>query len=209
MKVYTVGEDDVTRAVLRRILHYCNKNIEIVSELPARGGQISGKLREFDRLSAYLPVILLVDLDTHSCAPELLQKLFPDGKNNRFIVNIAVDEAEAWLMADRQGFSDYFAIDIEEIPKAKPLKQGGNKALVEMGVPLKSSLYLMSRLIPKSRNADYKKQLTPLKNAKKGPEYNDCIVPFIQEKWDIETARKNSNSLNRMIERITECSFET
>jgi len=128
IKVYTVGEDDVTRAVLRRVLHYCNKQcnrqFEIVLELPARGGQINSKLQEFDKLSNSFPVILLTDLDANSCAPELLQKLFPQGKSNRFVFNIAVDEVEAWLMADLQGFSDYFALDINDLPKAKAKKQG-------------------------------------------------------------------------------------
>ena len=208
MRVYVVGEDAVTKAVLKRILDFSSKKIEIISELPARGGQINSKLAEFDKLSYVHPVLLLTDLDTYSCAPELLQRQFtqesyPKGKNNHFIFNVAIDEAEAWLMADRKGFADYFSIDITDISDAEPMKQGDNKALVEMKFPCKSSYYLMSQLIQKSRNADYKKQLTPKNRAKKGPEYNACILPFIQNKWNINAAKKNSDSLNRMIKRIS------
>jgi len=60
----------------------------------------------------------------------------------------------------------------------------------------------MRELIQKSCNADYKRQLTPKERAKKGPEYNNCILPFIQDRWNIEAAMQNSNSLNRMIKRI-------
>ncbi len=205
-KIYIVGEDEVTRAVLRRVILFCNKNknIETISELPARGGQIKAKLKEFNNLATAYPVVLLTDLDTHSCALELLQNWFPEEKNDRFIVNIAVDEAEAWLMADREGFADYFAVDLKEIPNAEPMKQGGNKALTEMPFPCKASLYLMKELIQKSRNGDFKKQLTPKNGAKKGPEYNTCLVPYIRNKWDIRAAQKNSDSLDRMIKRISE-----
>ncbi len=203
-RIHIVGEDDVTRAVLRQVIFSCNKNVEIISEFPARGGQINAKLEGFNNLAKAYPVVLLADLDTHSCAPELLRKWFPEGKNDQFIVNIAIDEAEAWLMADREGFASYFAIDLKEIPDAEPMKQGGNKALTEMKFPCKSSLFLMKELIQKSRNGDFKKQLIPKKGAKKGPEYNTCLVPYIQNHWNIKTARKNSDSLDRMIKRISE-----
>jgi len=57
-------------------------------------------------------------------------------------------------------------------------------------------------LIKKSKNSEFVQQLTPKKNASKGPEYNYCILPFIQNAWDIDNARKNSDSLDRMIIRI-------
>ena len=38
----------------------------------------------------------------------------PTNKNDNFIFNVAADEAEACLMADRVGFSEYYSIDINE-----------------------------------------------------------------------------------------------
>jgi hypothetical protein len=63
-------------------------------------------------------------------------------------------------------------------------------------------MYLTHSLIKKSRNSEFIKQLTPIKNAKKGPEYNNCILPFIQNEWNIDNARRNTDSLSRMIRRI-------
>ena len=37
---------------------------------------------------------------------------------------------------------------------------------------------------------------------KKGKEYNDAIVPFIENNWDIEAALPNSDSLQRMVHRL-------
>ena len=147
------------------------------------------------------PVILLTDLDAESCAPQLIKKLIKD-KNKHFILNIAVDEAEAWLMADREGFAEYFKIKIEDMPPVHQTKQGGRKALTEMKFKYKPSLFLTHELVKKIRHAEFKQQLTPKKGATKGPEYNSCLLPFIQNKWDISTARRNANSLDRMIGRM-------
>jgi len=203
MKIYIVGEDPVTYAVIKRILAYCSTDFEIIAELPARGGQVKNKIKEFNKLSKSYPVILLTDLDSNDCAPQLLEQLIKD-KNDNFIFNIAVDEAEAWLMADIKGFATYFKIAIEDMPSAHQTKQGGRKALTEMNFAYKSSMYLTHELIKKSKNSEHIRQLTPKKNAAKGPEYNSCILPFIQNFWNIDDARHNSDSLNRMILRIKE-----
>ena len=201
MKVYIVGEDPVTFAIIKKMLVYCSPDFEIISELPARGGQVKSKVQEFNTLSKQNPVVLLIDLDNHDCAPQLIERFIKD-KNDDFIFNIAIDEAEAWLMADREGFAAYFKIKVEDMPFAHQTKQGGRKALSEMNFAYKSSMYLTHELIKKSKNSEYIKQLTPKKNAAKGPEYNSCVLPFIQNTWNIDNARQNSDSLNRMILRI-------
>jgi len=201
MRVYIVGEDDVTLAVIRRVLVHCSANYEIIQNFPARGGQIKSKIFEFNKISETFPVVLLIDLDNDDCAPLLMKKLIK-GKNENFIFNIAVDEAEAWLMADIEGFASYFNIKIDDMPSAHQTKQGGKKALTEMNFRYKSSMYLTHELIKKSKNSEYVQQLTPKKNAAKGPEYNSCILPFIQNAWNIDAACQNSDSLNRMILRL-------
>ncbi|MDR0737697.1 MAG: DUF4276 family protein [Prevotellaceae bacterium] len=202
MNVYIVGEDLVTYAIIKRVLAYCSNDFKIISELPARGGQVRSKMDEFNNLSLANPVILLTDLDAETCAPQLVRQLIKKDKNDHFILNIAVDEAEAWLMADREGFAEYFKIKIEDMPPAHQTKQGGRKALTEMKFDYKPSLFLTHELVKKIKHAELKQQLTPKKGATKGPEYNSCLLPFIQYKWDITNARRNANSLDRMIGRM-------
>jgi len=201
VKLFIVGEDAVTYTIIKKILTHCSNNFEIISELPARGGQVKSQIKQYNKLSETYPVILLIDLDNNDCAPQLLNKLI-SVKNKNFIFNIAIDEAEAWLMADREGFADYFKINLKEIPVACLKKQGGGKALTEMNFSVKSSWFLTHELIKKSRSSEFIQQLTPKPNASKGPEYNPCILPFIENKWNIDNACKNSDSLNRMITRI-------
>jgi hypothetical protein len=201
MKVYIVGEDPVTYAIIRKVLAYCSNAFEILAELPARGGQVKSKIPAFNKLAESYPVVLLMDLDNHDCAPQLQQRLIPS-KNRNFIFNIAVDEAEAWLMADREGFARYFKIALPDIPSSHPTKQGGRKALPEMKCAYKSSMFLTHELIMKSKEKEFIRQVAAKAGAAKGPEYNSCLLPFVENIWNIENARNNTDSLNRMIIRL-------
>ena len=99
--VFIAGEDEATRAVIVRLIKDYAPNLHILRELPARGSQVKAKIPNFNELARTIPVILLTDLDDDPCGPI--------GKNNLlgtlvqeqdFVINIAVDEVEAWLMAD-------------------------------------------------------------------------------------------------------------
>lgn len=202
MKVYIVGEDDATREIIKRVLKYCSTDFEIISELPARGGQVKEKILNFNSLSIAYPVILLMDLDEKGCAPIVLQQFFRDTeKNNHFLFNIVIDEAEAWLMADRRNFSEYFRVPIENIPLPKQIRNK-KKFYFKMDFPYKSSYYMVNQIIPNSRVKEFKDQMIPQNGAKKGKEYNSALTPFIRKHWDINNARLSSDSLNRMITRI-------
>lgn len=202
MKVYIVGEDEATKEIIKRVLMFCSDNFEIILELPARGGQIKQKISNFNSLSESYPVILLMDLDEKDCAPIVLRDFFQDTKkSNHFIFNIANDEAEAWLMADRTSFSEYFRVPIDTIPSPQRIR---NKKdfYHEMVFPYKSSFYMVNEIIPNSRIKEFKDQMIPQNGAKKGKEYNSALTPFIRNHWVIDNARLNSDSLNRMIIRI-------
>ncbi len=203
MKGFIAGEDEVTKAIIRRILHFAFPEFEVISELPARGGQVKARISEFNRLSGDFPVILLTDLDAFNCAPEMVSRYIAGTKHNHFIFNVAVDEAEAWLMADRHGFGEYFGIAVDLIPDSVLTRQGGRIACRELVFPYKPSLYFSKQIIPHSNNRELAAQLTPVKGASKGPEYNSVMVPYILREWDITVARENSDSLSRMINRIT------
>ena len=202
MKVYIVGEDEATKEIIKRVLMFCSNSFEIILELPARGGQIKQKILNFNTLSESYPVILLMDLDAKDCAPIVLQQFFQDTvKNDNFIFSIANDEAEAWLMADRISFSDYFRVPIDLIPEPQRIRNKKDY-YSEMVFPYKSSYYMVSQIIPNSRIKEFRDQMIPQNGAKKGKEYNSALTPFIKNHWDINNARLNSDSLNRMIIRI-------
>lgn len=208
MEVFIVGEDDACRAVIRRVVAFCAnvKNTPIKvrpQEFPIRGGEIKSKIKNFNKLSITTPVILLTDLDNNICPPTFITALMDgDNKNENFVLSTAVDEVEAWLLADREGIARYFSIGIEKIPQTSKITMQGRVEKTEISCPCKTSLYFVNQILPHSRNKTLIKQLTPRKGAVKGPEYNIGMIPFIQNHWNIEAAMKNSDSLKGMIYRI-------
>lgn len=200
---YIVGEDPITRAIIYRLLAYCAPKTQVIQELPARGSEIKNKISSFNTLAQKTPVILLTDLDTDDCAPTLKKKLLEQmEQQSNFIINIAVDEAEAWLMADRENFADFIGVPISKMPNATLQKQGGMKALTEMSIPVKSSYYLTHQIATESSKPEIRAQVAAAGKSCKGKEYNSAMLPFIQNKWDISVAMENSNSLKRMVQRL-------
>ncbi len=203
--VYIAGEDEATKAVIIRLLKDYAPNLHVLRDLPARGSQVKAKIGNFNSLAKSYPVILLTDLDNEPCGPigktNLLGGLIQE---KDFLINIAVDEVEAWLMADRDAFARYFGIPLGQMPVSVPQKMSGHKALPEIYVPLKSSWFFTHNLMHCSTNAEKKAQVavSPKDKNCKGKEYNTAVVPFIQDVWNPEVARLASDSLNRMIVRL-------
>lgn len=207
MEVVIVGEDKATREILYRIINYVG-GLVVKTEMPARGGKIKSLVQNFNKLSKNIPVILLTDLDQFSCAPELISDCFREhSKNVNFHFRVAVDEAEAWLMADREGFSKYFGVPLDKIP-VSTARSKLRPSVNEMDFPYKSSLYLMKEIAPYSNKKTIREDLAPKFGSKKGILYNSTIVPFIKKQWDIDNATKNSYSLRKIISRLTQLSSD-
>lgn len=202
-EVYIAGEDPVTCEIIYRVLRYCSPDFHVLQKLPARGSEIKNKIEEFNTLAASAPVVLLVDSDTDDCAPCTKRNLL-DGlaQHPNFLINISVDEAEAWLMADRVNFADYIGVPVADVPQASLQKQGGMKPLIEVACPVKSSYYLTHDLALHSSKEDIRQSVAATGRSCKGKAYNSAMIPFIKDRWDIDNACKNSDSLSRMIARI-------
>lgn len=201
--VYISAEDPVTKAIIERLLNFCSTNFKVFKEVPARGSEIKNKIPTLNRLAKIMPVILLTDLDTTACAPKLKQELLNgEVQSANFLINIAIDEGEAWLMADRKGFARYIGVDETIIPQTSMQKMGGMKKVKEMTFDIKSSWMLTHQIINKAKNAELREQISATGKATKGKEYNSAILPFIKNVWNIKEAMTNSDSLTRMVNRL-------
>lgn len=200
--IVIIGEDEVTREIIKRLLSESGKPYRVSREEPARGGEIRKKASMYNRLD--LPAVILTDLDVHDCPPSLIDDWFAGSAiNPRLIFRVAYGEAESWLMADRAGFSRFLSIDQGHIPNAKSIDRR-NPENIEPVFPYKPSLFLMMELVQKTSDPELKRKMTPRKRAKKGPEYNSALRPFIRSHWDIAAAARNSYSLRKAIRRIGE-----
>jgi hypothetical protein len=203
MDISIVGEDSATKESLKRIVTDYNSDLNIVNEYPARGGKTKQLIKRYNLLAASIPILLLTDLDQYDCAPEFIrQHLGGAAKHNNFLLRVAVDEVESWLMADRVGFAEYFEVPIELIPQS--IAPRISKPTVnELSFPFKPSLYMQIEIFPHSTNKQFREGFISSVEAYKGPEYNSLITPFIQKKWNLKAAAKNSYSLRKAIERIS------
>ena len=199
MNVDIVGEDPVTQAIIERLLADYRKDIIIKERLPARGGQIKANAPKYNLLGS--PLIMLTDLDLYACPPSLISDWFGNTPiNENMIFRIAQEEAETWLMADREGFAKWIGVHVDIIPERKKIDK--KKPIYELICPIKPSLYMMLNIASKSSKTDLKDLLTPKEGAKKGPGYNSALLPFIKSKWDVKNAASNSYSLTKAIARL-------
>jgi len=203
--VYIVGEDPVTKAIIRRLVKDYAPSLNIVGDIPARGGQIKSKIENFNTLSRKYPVILLLDLDANDCAPQLKQQLLKNIQpTSDFIVNIAIEEAESWLFADKENFASYLRVDRNLLPNGMDLRMNGPRVVHEVYTTQKPSRVLTHEIALKSTDALIRRQVgvDDVNEKCKGNEYNCVIEPFICDVWKPEIARASSNSLSRMISRL-------
>lgn len=199
MLIDIAGEDQVTQAIIERVIADYRPDLIINNKFPVRGGQIQNLAPKLNLLQT--PTFILTDLDSYNCAPELLHEwLHGQDVNKHLLFRIAIDEAESWLMADRIGFASWLGISAELIPS--PIMIDAQTGAMEMRFPYKPSLFMMMELAVKSNNLELREFLTPVSGAKKGPAYNAALIPFIKNVWNIQRAAINSDSLKRAINRL-------
>jgi hypothetical protein len=182
-------EGPVDEAVLRRLLR----------DSGATPGAIYGK-RGKDRLvqqvSAYnhaarfAPWVVLMDLDRDAdCGAGLKNRLLPD-PSPTLCLRIAVRTVEAWLLADRERFSDFFAISLSKVPPNPESLPDPKRTIVE--------------LARTSRRKEIRSDLVPRPESGRpvGPLYTSRMIEYIestQNGWRPAVAAEEAESLRRCL----------
>ena len=149
----------------------------------------------FNAASVYTPFFVLTDLDNHECPIELMNNwLPPEGRNQNLIFRIAVREIESWILSDREGFASFIDISIQNIPRNPDLEPDAKQTLIN--------------LVKKSRRRRIKEDIIPRNEyVAQGPNYNDRLMEYVLETWDINRAGQNSDRLKRAINHLNK--FQT
>jgi len=190
--MYIVVEDELSDAVLRKMLgEYSNRvDLQIVSIGKRGKGYIKTRINEFNRQNNDLPFFILVDLDSNSCAPELIHQWLKRPCRKNLIFRVAVREIEAWLLADPNGISNYLNMDHSYIYKEVNYPDN-------LADPKSKLLSLVERSRKRNMINDIvKKERSSLKQ---GPGYNTRLTEFVINNWNMERARSNSDSFNRAV----------
>lgn len=129
------------------------------------------------------PWFVLRDLDQDApCAPAWLE-----GKPRArwFCLRMAVRETEAWLLADRDRFADFFRVAVKRIPAAPDELSDPKRTLVDL-VRHSTSAKLRHALVPADGT-----------HTQVGPGYVASLVEFGTQHWRLNVAAQRSDSLRR------------
>ena len=142
-----------------------------------------------NRTAKSLAWLVMRDLDRDDkdhCVPALHAKLLNGPTNPGMCFRLVVRATEAWLMADRDAFADYFAVR-RRLPDL----------VDEIGDPKQELINLCRN----SRKKDIREGVVPrpASGRRVGPEYAAIVGEFGRETWDPERARVCSPSLDRAL----------
>jgi hypothetical protein len=157
-------------------------------EIPCNGkGKIKKQINAYNNAAQYGYYFVITDLDNdYICAPLLIKDWLQTQCSNQLIFRVAIHEIESWLLADRKNIATFFSISQELIP-LEPDKEIDPKCTV-------------ISLAKRSRKKIIREAIVPIDDfASNGPGYNVQLKNFIQKYWDIDSARRNSPSLEKAI----------
>ena len=184
-------EDELSEAVLRRILLDSSRNFHVNTCYGKKGKDYLKKyISAFYNASKGFPYIVFVDLDRWDCPPLLKLDWFKKPLHSNLLFRIAVHEVEAWLLADREGFSKYFKISQSLMPHKVEEIVDPKEKLIELVRKSKIRL-LREAIVPPHEST-----------RKQGPDYNGALIGFVKDHWNIKRAIHNSVSLKGTVSAV-------
>lgn len=193
MNVLLVVEDEPSEAVLRRLVASAGHKLKVSTVIRAQGaGNIKNSLTIFRNASHVTPHIVMTDLDTYPCPPELLKDWKVGVLPERMLIRIAVREVESWLLADREGIAKLIKVPTIKIPLRPDDLPDPKQALLNLARKSRSRRFV-SEFVPATGS-----------KAKHGPAYNQYLSEFAAQDWDTAQAALASPSLQRSMVRVKE-----
>ena len=187
----SVYEDEPTHQVMLKLYNYFQGCFYEAFAIPCHGkGKIKKQITAYNQAAQHGYYFVITDLDNkYACAPLLIKDWLPDLASNQLLFRIAVQEIESWLLADRDNFAAFFSVNINLIP-LKPDDEINPK-------------HTVISLAKKSRKREIREAIVPIDAyVKNGPGYNTQFQKYIENHWNIDSARKNSPSLDRAIKSL-------
>lgn len=188
---YIAYEDELSHAIIRKIFQQLEGRFVIGKPFPGFGfGYLKRNAASFNELAKGVPFLLLTDLDNSECPASKIKEWLKKPLNPNFLFRVAVREIESWVMADRDSFAKFLDIPINRIPTDTDAIEDPKKFLI--------------KLTRRSRNKVLMRNIVPAQNstASIGKNYNEPLIRFVEQLWDMNRAAKHSESLMRVIKRL-------
>lgn len=189
--VMLVVEDALSEAVMRRLLGRPGRAFGVERILVADGvNGIKRRIPAFLNGCRHIPHVVLADLDTGECAPQLLARWQLSRLPAGLVVRIAVREVEAWLLADADGLAAFLQVAKNKIASRPETLDDPKLTLVNIARRSRSRR-LASEIAPPSGSY-----------ARTGPLYNQRLCRFASDLWNVHRAAPEAPSLARALKAL-------
>lgn len=190
-QVLVVGEDALCCAIGERLVAAMLPDWSLArASVNTRGiTRLVPRLPDFIQQARHVqPVICIADTDRR-CPVELISDWMKEDGDERFILRLAVKEAESWLLADPESFASFLKVPLAKLPRRPD----------EVTDPKRIVLHLAAR----SRSRDIRAEVvSPIDGTKQGSGYNVHLCHYVNAIWRVTEARTRSPSLNRAVSRV-------
>jgi hypothetical protein len=189
--IHLVVEDVLTARMAEKLIARSNRGFQVGRTDIRRGfGNIKNSIVNFNQAAQRTPYLIITDLDSHPCPVQMRREWFIRSQHPNLIFRIAVREAEAWLLADRQRFANFLYVSKDVVTRDPETLPDPKSTLMQ--------------IVKRSKKRNVREDILPEGDAKIGPNYNVRLSDFVVNHWDIATARQNAPSLERAM-----CALET
>ena len=195
MIFYLLAEGQTEEYVASKLVPFCGHELSTV--YGRKGVEYIKRKASLFRVLATDNTGLLVLTDFRdadaACVPDalheyLLKKLPIPPKT--YLLRFAVNEIESWLMADREGISEFLSVSKTKIPLNPENEQYPKRTLINIA-RLSRSKVVRNEFVPQPGH---------LSNV--GPDYMNMLNDFITNYWDIDNAMNHADSLKRCVHRL-------
>jgi len=191
--VCVATEDSLSEAVVERLVQEENQRMQITIRMGKKGNSyLHKKFLSFNEMSRSIPVLLFTDLDRIECPMALIEDW--RGKSvleGMLLFRIAVRETETWLLADRDGFSEFSGVPAHRIPLQPESLNDPKEVLINLIRRYSKKRAIKADILPERGST-----------AKVGLAYNQALCGFVQGLWSLERAAQSADSLNRARRRL-------
>ena len=191
LDIALVVEDVLSLVLMEKVLAHTGRGYTVLRPLVARGvGNMRKSVSKYLNASRALPHVVLVDLDQTPCAPQLREQWGVATLPRSMLFRVAVREAEAWVLADQEGFASFAGIPASKISPAPESLADPKQELIN--------------LVRRSRNKRLVAELVPAQGSAVsiGPLYNERMRQFVHERWNVDAAMAHAPSLARTFDRL-------
>ena len=189
--VHLAVEDDLSEAVLRRLLRHTDRGYAVGTVYGHSGyGYLRKTIAGWNSAARGVPFVVLTDLDRYPCPAALIGEWIPRHQHANLLLRIAVREVESWILADRGNLSVFLHVSPQGLPSL-PDTLADPKAVLVSAATRSRSRDIRSRVVPKRGSS-----------AKQGPDYNSCLIEFVYGAWNVDASVASSPSLARTMARL-------